>query len=164
VSAKFHVIGDDSKWLRIRLQEEIYAHGVEGSILSAGEKTLAVVADGDKARIKRLYTDVREFLPETMESTELAFSLGKPTRHLRMRAPTGRLDSEGFDIMFQYLREIEKAVTRIDQKVNSVLAYLEGEAGAQVFKPRRGGGDAFEEKDIDVEDDAVGGFAAMFGD
>ena len=163
VSAKFHIIGEDSEWLRIRLQEEIHAHGVEGNVILAGEKTLVVVVDGDKSRIKRLHTDVGEFLPGGIEPTELIFSLEKPPRHLRMTKPEGRVDNPALDYILQYLREIEKTVTRIDQKVGTLIAVHEGYAGSEVVKPAAAAG-TFEGKDMEVEEEAAGGFAAMFGE
>ena len=54
VSAKFHITGSANNWLRIRVQEELFAHGLEGNVLAADDSTLAVVLEGDKSKIKRL--------------------------------------------------------------------------------------------------------------
>ncbi len=162
VSAKFHLIGEDSEWFRIRLQEEIHAHGVEGTVLSAGGKTLAIVLEGDKSRIKRMHTDVADFLPEGVERSDLRFSV--QTRHMRIAQP-GRTEEGRLEYILQYLKEIEKAVQRIDQKVNTLIAQHEGYGGAEILsRSSLRGEEGFEYQNMEVDEDASSGFAAMFGD
>ena len=159
VSAKFHIAGEDSEWFRIRVLEEVHAHGLEGNVILAGEKSLAVVVEGEKSRVKRFYTDIQEFCPEHTELTELVFSLQKLPRGMRMKGTA----EKGLDVEYimQLLKEIERTTMRLDQKVNTLIAMHEGYAGAEVIRQSE---ESFEEKEMDVEDDAVGGFAAMFGD
>lgn len=168
VSAKFHIIGEQGPWLRIRVQEEIISHGLEGSAINADEKTLAVIIEGDKSRIKRLYSDITEVCPNGMQSTDLIFSLQKPTRKQRI------LDAEipSKDRIMEYLREIEKKTTRMDQKLNKIIYALETceikpKPSQNIRKekdenPKIKGG--FENKELEVKEEAATGFAALFGD
>ncbi|MBD3389162.1 MAG: hypothetical protein GF416_08715 [Candidatus Altiarchaeales archaeon] len=165
VSGKFHVKGDDRDWIRIRLQEEIISHGLEGNVLKASENNIVVVVEGDKSRIKRLYTDVTEFMPDEVEVVDLTIRPSKKPRRIRMRGVSPGRAPERIDYIQQYLQEIEKTTQRLDQKMNTILAILEGVGGSEILQrssleDREG----FEDGEMDVEEDATGGFAAMFGD
>jgi hypothetical protein len=166
VSAKFHVIGEGSEWFRVRVMEEVYSHGLEGSVLLAGEKTLVVVVEGDKSRIKRLYSDLSEFCPKGVECTDLVFSLQKSSE-VRIIRPGEHADHQTLDYILQYLKEIEKATQRIDQKINALTAILEGTAGAEILSRSRRRmitGETAGEKDMEVEEEATSGFASMFSE
>ncbi len=164
VSAKFHIIGQSGDWLRIRAQEEIHAHGLEGSVLVADENTLAVVVEGDKAKVKRLYTDLVEVCPEGVGLSELTFSLQKQTRRTRILDPARYTNDETTNYLLEYLREIEKKTTRIDQKLDRIISMLEGGKTIRRWqKTDQDKEESFEKKDMEVDDDASSGFAAMFG-
>jgi len=163
VDARFLIVGDDSQWLRIRLQEEIIAHGLEGNVLPAGGKTYAVVVSGDKSKVKRLYSDLDQFLPEGVQAAELAISPKKMPRGVRIRGALANIQAAGDkDATLEYLKEIEKTMTRLEQKMNKVIALLEeGD-----IKPRTREAEdeeTFEESNMEVDEEATGGFAAMFG-
>ncbi len=162
VSAKFHIVGSTNDWLRVRLQEELYAHGLDGGVLVADQNTMAVVIEGDKSKIKRLYTDIQEFLPAETQVTEVVFSLTKPTRSGRIHvAEEGRLPLTRDEII-QYLTEIDRKTSKIDQKLNKIIAMLET-ANANTAN----GETKTEEpsdKDPEVSDEATNVFARMFGE
>ncbi|MBU0763187.1 MAG: hypothetical protein KKD39_09195 [Candidatus Altiarchaeota archaeon] len=154
VSAKFNIEGDATDWLRIRVQEELFAHGLDGNVLVGDENTLVVIVEGDKAKIKRLYTDMQEFLPANTTLTELNFSLNKPTRSARIhedRLYVGRED------IIEYLKEIDRKTTKIDQKLNKIISLLEE---ADIKKPQ----EEEEEAEVGITEETTSVFAAMFGD
>lgn len=161
VSARFNITGEDSEWMRVRLSEEIHAHGLDGSVMKADDGTLVVVIEGDNSKIKRFYTDVAEFTPEGVEVHDIIYSLQRRPRRVRMREPPRKVEDETLDYMLQYMREIEKTTQRLDQKLNTVIAHLEGYAGSEFIQKSE---ETFEEQDMEVEEEASTGFAAMFGD
>jgi hypothetical protein len=155
VSAKFNVAGEDGEWFRVRIQEEIYAHGLEGNVLSTGEKTLVVVLEGDKSVIKRMHSDMREVSPRGVQCTELIFSLD----HHRIPPKTGyHLRGSGRDDqLLQVLAELERKITRIDQNLQRLIAMHEGKTGTLKNE------EPPEEPKMDVGGEATSGFANMFG-
>jgi hypothetical protein len=157
VSAKFHIRGDVGDWMRVRVQEELYSHGLEGNIMSADEHTLVVVVEGDKAKIKRLYTDLMHFMPAETGLTEIVFSLTKPTRAVRIKGSEEK-PQEGMPDNEDYLREIERKMTQIDLKLNKIISMLECNAISQ---------DKNQETDSDttqVSEETTNVFATVFGE
>jgi acylphosphatase len=146
VSAKFHVIGDDGDWFRVRLQEEIYAHGLEGSVLKAAEKNLAVVVEGDSAVVKRMHGDVVDLCPKKVRCTDIVFDKHRPQK--KARTYTNQELSHA-------IMELERKMTRMDQNVAKILALLEGG-----WRPNQ---TSQEEPRMDVKEEAADGFASMFG-
>jgi hypothetical protein len=156
VSAKFHITGSVGDWLRIRLQEELYSHGVEGSVLTADEKTLMIIVEGENARIKRLYSDIKGFLPTEVHVGDIIFNLTKPTRTARIRGediPARLVPQES-----EYLREIERKLTQIDLKLKRIISMLE--RGDNNIKPTHDAGEITKE----VSEETANVFAQMFGD
>ncbi|MFH1055091.1 MAG: hypothetical protein V1744_03230 [Candidatus Altiarchaeota archaeon] len=155
VSAKFHIVGEDGEWFRVRVQEEIYAHGLEGSVLLAATRTLVVVVEGDKSRIKRLHSDMVEVCPNGITCTGLVFSIQRPQREFRI----GQYGSHGsvptLEYIMQILSEMERSMIRVNQKLDRLIALREGGSS---------GGVVSERKDTAIGEDATSGFASMFGD
>ncbi len=161
VSSKFHIVGEISQWLRVRVQEEIYAHGLDGSVISADQNTLAVIIDGDKSKIKRLHTDMSQVLPDTTYLTELEFSLQKPVRGARIKEPSTPAFGQTGDYILQYLKELDKRTVRIEQAVARMEALL---ADGRVAFAQEEDDDEPPEDDVpDVTEEAASGFVAMFG-
>lgn len=154
VSAKFHLLGEAGEWFRIRVQEEVYAHGLEGSVLLAAENTLAVIVEGDKSKIKRLHTDMGEVCPENVVCTDLIFSIHRPAGGSGLMALGTIPEDKTVDYIFQLLKELDKRTARIEQKLNRLTAQIEG--GAAVTPPTT-------TTDAASQETATTGFAAMFG-
>ncbi|MFH0861554.1 MAG: acylphosphatase [Candidatus Altiarchaeota archaeon] len=150
VSAKFHVIGEDGDWFRIRLQEEIHVHGLEGSVLRAAAKNLVVVVEGERSKIKRMYEDVAAMCPKKARCADITFEKAKRAAKAAVYSP---------EQMTHALLELERKMTRIDQNIAKILANLEG--GWRPSTEDRG---LETEPKMEVEEEAASGFASMFGD
>ena len=157
VSAKFTLIGEDGDWFRIRAQEEIYHHGLEGDVLSTGEKSLVVIVDGDKSVIKTF--DMKKLCPGGVTCTGLIFSIQKPIAGLRIKHPGKLYGEQTLDYVLEVLREMERRITRIDQNVARLIAMQEGG-----WRPRESKAVVEEPPQMEVEEEAASGFANMFGD
>jgi len=154
VSAKFHIIGEDSDWFRVRTQEEIYHHGLEGDVLRADDKNLVVIVEGDKSVIKRFASDMSEACPEGVLCTEVVFGIQRPVKGL-----TGvhhfRAGVENHEYVIEILKELERRITRIDQNVAKLMALYDGKPRTQDTEPKT--------EEPETPQDATEGFAAMFG-
>jgi len=150
VSAKFHVTGEDGDWFRIRLQEEIHAHGLEGSVLRAAAKNLVVVVEGERGKIKLMHEDVAAMCPKKARCAEIVFEKVKRARKTASYSP---------EQIIHVLMELERKMTRIDQNMAKILALLEGG-----WRPKTDDGNAAPEPKMDVKEEAASGFASMFGD
>jgi hypothetical protein len=158
VSAKFNLIGDDSDWFRVRAQEEIYHHGLEGDVLSTGEKSLVVIVEGDKSVIKTFHGDMKKLCPNGVTCTGLIFSIQRPIAGLRVKHPGKLYGEQTLDYVLEILREMERRMTRLDQNVARLIAMNEGR-----MPPNRD--DKLEEPPhMEVKEEATSGFASMFGD
>lgn len=159
VSSKFHIVGQTGEWVRIRVQEEIFSHGLEGSVLQADPETLAVIVSGDKSRIKRLHTDMQALMPDGAHLTDLEFNLQRPVRNQRIKEPEKQPFGQTGDYILQYLKQIEKRTIRIEQHIKRIEKSLTAKIpGEIVFE-----GEDDEPPQDDVGDDAKDGFAMMFG-
>jgi hypothetical protein len=158
VSAKFNIVGEDSDWFRIRAQEEIYHHGLEGDVLSAGEKTLVVIVEGEKSVIKTFHGDMKQLCPQGVACTGLIFSIQRPIAGLRVKHPGKLYGEQTLDYVLEVLREMERRMTRIDQNIARLMAMQEG-GGRQ--RPKD---DVGEPPQMEVKEEATSGFASMFGD
>jgi hypothetical protein len=157
VSAKFNIVGEDSDWFRIRAQEEIYHHGLEGDVLSTGEKSLVVIVEGDKSVVKTFHSDMKKLCPNGVTCTGLIFSLQRPIAGLRVKHPGKLYGEQTLDYVLEVLREMERRMTRIDQNVSRLIAM---QVGGWRPKPK-----AEEElPEMEVKEEATSGFASMFGD
>ena len=149
VCAKFHIVGEDGEWFRIRVQEEVQHHGLEGSVVLAEAKTLAVIVEGDGLKIRKFYGDVVELCPKGILCSKL--SLGAAGQ----AAPR----DQTLEYVMEILKEIERKMTRMDQKLNRLVALQEGR---QTSDPAVEG-----EKSQDTRggsDEVTAGFASMFGE
>jgi hypothetical protein len=158
VSAKFNIVGEDGDWFRIRAQEEIYHHGLEGDVLSTGEKTLVVIVDGDKSVIKTFHSEMKKLCPEGVACTGLIFSLQRPIAGLRIKHPGKLYGEQTLEFVLETLKEMERRITRIDQNVAKLIAMQEGG-----WRPRKVD-DQEEPPQMEVKEEATSGFASMFGD
>jgi hypothetical protein len=147
-------MGEDGDWFRIRLQEEVYHHGLEGDVLKAADRAFVVVLEGDKSVIKRMHSDVREMCPTGIQCTELIFSIPHGRKSAAIRRP-GHVGEQEY--MLDVLSELERKITRIDQNVNRILALLEG--GARPANPN----EEAAAPAMEVREEAASGFASMFG-
>jgi ribosomal protein L24 len=153
VCAKFQVLGDTSNWLRIRLQEEIFAHGIEGNVLQADPRTFAVIVEGQRDRVKMLHADIIKILPENLRITEILYSMEKSTRNKRIKKPQ-EYPPDSTQYLIALAREMERNMIRMDQKMNKILDLL------QSGHKQTGN---HETPDTDIGDDAASGFFNMFG-
>lgn len=158
--AKFHVIGDTGAWIRLRLQEEIHASGVEGTVMEAAENILAIVVEGEEKNIQKLYLNLKESTPGDYQFTELETSREKPSRKNEPDL------AKSIGEMLELLREIEKNTRRMNQKIDAALAAGPGETegawDSEDFETGFEKPDAQEQEE--QEEAAESGFANLFGD
>lgn len=143
-SAKFHLIGEDSDWYKIRVQKEIEAHGLSGSVIDAGEGKLVVVIEGDGERINGMYESLKEASPTNVVFTLIEYGMKK-------EAGTKKEEDKLSEIM-TLLKEIEKNTRKINQKLNSLPEKTIEKAGEEESPAR-------EEESHEAEK----AFAFMFG-
>jgi hypothetical protein len=155
VSAKFHIVGEEGEWFRVRVQEEIYAHGLEGNVLFAGDRTIVVVVDGDKGVIKRFHSDVKEICVQGIGCGELSFSIDEHVRHARFGQSHPEAADRGQEYVIHVLAELERKITRIDQSLARLVAMHEGTLETKRQEPPKPEGE--------IKDEATSGFASMFG-
>jgi hypothetical protein len=150
VTAKFHIVGENSAWLKTRAQEEIQSAGLEGSVVNAGKNTLAVIVEGEKKKIHTMYKNLVESSPSEAQYTDLEFGV---YRDLNISVETDL--AKNIQIMIELLKEIEKNTRRINQKIDGITNQQRGDYPSWLDS---------EEKDEEAAEEAVGGFASMFGD
>ncbi|GEM_PF-1456940 len=142
--AKFHLIGEDSDWYKIRVQKEIEAHGLAGNVLDSGEGKLVIVVEGEEAKINSMYNTLKEASP-----SNVVFSL---VEYGRIKKEKTR-EEEKWDEVTELLREIEKTMRRVNNK-------LDGLQGVVVNSDEQ-----MEDEPIvsEGEEEAENAFAFMFG-
>jgi len=150
VSAKFHVVGEDGEWFRIRVQEEIHAHSLEGSVILAAEKMIAVVVEGERGRIESFHTDVIALCPKGIKCTSVTFGSHWPLKPSQQE--------QTLDYIMQLLKEIERKTTRIDQKLTRLIALQEAK-GVSADEVKES-----EPPASDIGSEATSSFSSMFGD
>jgi len=158
-NAKFHVVGEDGTWYRMRIQEEIYTQGLEGSVVKASDDVLAVIVEGEKPRIHSMYKTLKESSPGQAHYTDIQWGA-----HRRFRQDKDKLEE-----IIQLLKAIEKNTRRISQKMGGVQ--FKGKTDREERdKEEAGFKNTYtpvkkeESKDEEDEEEAAGGFASMFGD
>jgi|GEM_PF-3055845 len=115
-AAKFHIIGNTDLWYRVRVLEEVNAHGLEGTVTVVDENKLAVIVDGDSRKINRLYTDLQASSPSEVVFAGLIYG------DTATRKTAEALSSEkSFSLIIELLKEIEKNTRSISQKLSAVL-------------------------------------------
>ena len=152
--------------MRIRLSEEIIAHGLEGTVLVADPNTLAIIVEGEKPRIKIFHSDISSFIPDTIEVTQLYYSMARATRKSRIKKPEKSCMDNTIEYLLQNLSEIERKVTRMDQKISKLISLVEGGASIDSYtKDPDSEGEDMDDKDppMEINSEATNGFAAMFG-
>jgi hypothetical protein len=154
VSAKFHIVGEDGDWFRVRAQEEVYAHGLEGDVLKAAEKILVVIVEGDEHAIRRMHADMLALCPQGIRCSDLIVSQHKIDRS---QAGGKQVQEHSQEYVLQLLKEMERRITRIDQNVSRLIALYEG--GSRPAAPQT---TSLEDKKKDEA--ATDGFSAMFGE
>ena len=122
-AAKFYAIGDINQWFRLRIQEEIQANNLEGSILDTGENRLVVIVEGSIAHIKSLYNGLNESKPQGIVLTSLVFGDFKE----KISISKANLSRELLDV----LKEIEKSLRRINQKLDVLSAKISSEVKSE---------------------------------
>ncbi len=152
VSAKFNIAGEDGEWFRLRLQEEIHHHGLEGSVLHAASKALVVVVEGDKAAVKRFHADVLDICPSPIRCGDLTFSVEGPLRGLKAVGDGRRAGEPTMSQILDILAEMERKITRMDQNIQKLAAARQG---------RRE--ETPEEKPSEIGDEAASAFSSIFG-
>ena len=152
VSAKFNIVGEDGEWFRVRVQEEIHHHGLEGSVLHAASKTLVVVVEGDKGVIKRFHTDVLDICPSPIRSGDLTFSIERPVKGLRGIRDDRYGRDPTINQILDILAEMERKITRMDQNIQKLAAARQ----ARPEEPPL-------EKQTDIGDEAASAFSSIFG-
>jgi|WetSurMetagenome_2_1015567.scaffolds.fasta_scaffold99824_3 hypothetical protein len=157
VSAKFSVAGEDGEWFRVRLQEEIHVHGLEGNVLLADRKTLVIVVEGDKSVIKRFHSDVMELCPKGIACGQLAFSIDHP-HHGQKNRPDRYGRDPTISQLLDILAEMERRLARIDQNVAKLMAARPQNTQEPATQPPEGG------QEMIVKDEAASAFSSMFGD
>ncbi|MFH1788220.1 MAG: hypothetical protein ABH834_02420 [Candidatus Altiarchaeota archaeon] len=145
-SAKFHLIGEDSDWYKLRVQKEIEAQGLSGNVLDAGAGKLVVVAEGDEKHINRLYAALKDASP-----SQVVFSL---VEYGRLPEKTRTSEEEKWDQIIELLREVEKTLRRVNQKLDSQVPVASQPSDDYVEDDRT---------DDDRREDAEDAFAFMFG-
>lgn len=151
VTAKFHAIGNTSHWFRTRIQEEINATGVEGSPIEVDQNKLAIIVEGSKGNIERLYNNLREASPEDVGFTKIIFDESQPKRW--------KTSPQTTNDVAEILGEIEKNMRRINQKLDVLLARsgLNADSTASWNTTKK-----YEEKDEDnPEDETISSFFNM---
>ncbi|MFH0860986.1 MAG: hypothetical protein V1921_07280 [Candidatus Altiarchaeota archaeon] len=155
VTARFYVLGDESSWLRARVQEEIHTHNLEGNVIGAGHGRLAVIIEGERKRILELYENLQQATPEDFAMTDITFSEYAASD----RTARDLMFTNSMETLIELLREIEKNTRRINQKIDKVL------------RQKGGGADdtcsTYESADTGYSDgsseEAADSFASMFG-
>lgn len=150
-SAKFHLIGEDSDWYKLRVQKEIEAHGLSGNVLDAGAGKLVVVAEGDEKKINKLYTALKDASP-----SNVVFSL---VEYGRLPDKAKSSEEEKWNQVIELLREVEKTLRRVNQKLDSPNSYspIPETVSSSVDEVE-------DERSKDEKDeDAENAFAFMFG-
>ena len=161
-SAKFIVVGETGMWARVRIQEEINAQGLDGTVVDAGDGSLGVFVAGDRMKIQSLYKDLSEKLPEDVQPTNLIYGEFK-----RPRVPDAPATSEdAFKTLIELLREIEKNTRKMNQKLDRLT---EGRQTSLLESESEGGpsrslwySSEGKRKDED-EETATDAFSKMFG-
>jgi len=116
-SAKFVVVGETDMWARVRIQEEINSHGLDGTVIDAEGGKLGVFVSGDRMKIQSLYNDLSEKLPDETQPTNLIYGEFK-----RPRVPDVQASSEdAFKTLIELLREIEKNTRKMNQKLDRLI-------------------------------------------
>jgi hypothetical protein len=157
VSAKFHIDGEDGDWFRVRIQEEIYAHGLEGDVLRAADKILVVILEGHEHTIRRMHEDMIALCPKGIICSELIIANHKTD--LRAKSSNGS-EGIGQEHMLQLMMEMERRITRIDQKLSRLIAFYEAQEKPADFQIQT----ADKNKKQTDEQTASDGFSSMFGE
>jgi acylphosphatase len=142
-------MGEASHWIRVRLQEEIHAHGLEGNVAQADDKTIVVVVEGDVRRVRGLYEDLREALPDDIEFSGLEVSKSK--------TPLKAVEDPSKHIL-DLLQRLEQRVIKIENRVNTILARLESGYTAEASGGYDAGGTG------GTTEESASAFASLFGD
>ena len=163
-SAKFLVVGETGLWTRTRIQEEITAHGLDGTVVDAGEHKLGVFVSGNRQRIQKLYNDLAKNLPADVQPTNLIY--GEFKRPAATGAPASSADA--FQTLIELLREIEKNTRKMNQKLDKLIAGRQAalyETSGPEETTKEWGWTSDSKKDDDDEGGgtATGAFAQMFG-
>lgn len=153
-SAKFHLLGEDSDWYKLRVQKEIEAQGLTGTVLDAGAGKLVIVVEGKEKNINTLYSSLKDASP-----TQVVFSL---VEYGRLPEKEKTSEEEKWDQVIELLGEIEKTMRRVNQKL---------EAGSFTSTPTCEADEVSEDStplpdersNEEKEDDAEDAFAFMFG-
>ena len=161
VSAKFHITGEGGDWFRVRVQEEVYAHGLDGNVLAAECKTLVVVVEGTQERIERLHEDIIRICPDGVKCSGVKYDIGGTVTGL-MGLREQDMRSEGSaEHILEVLKQLERRMARLELKVGLLLKLFEDGIVPERKPPADGGGDT---ESMDVGSDAVSGFSSLFGD
>jgi acylphosphatase len=142
--AKFHLIGEDSDWYKLRVQKEIESQGLSGSVLDAGEGKLAVVVEGSEDGINRLYTALKEASPKTVLFTLIEY--GKPVKEKLTK------EDERWEEVIGLLKEIERTMRRINRKLDATPSEEKTETEVEQERGEEG-----------KSEEAASAFAFMFG-
>jgi acylphosphatase len=161
VSAKFHIRGEGGDWFRIRIQEEVYAHGLEGNVLSAEDTTIVVVVEGERERIQKFQEDVIKICPHDARCSGIKYDVRRGASGLiGLMAADAPRDGSAEHVL-ALLQQLERRMMRLEMKMNQILTLFDG--GAQMKpKPPAQGDDVAES--MDVPQEAVSGFSSLFGD
>jgi len=161
VSAKFHITGEGGDWFRVRVQEEVYAHGLEGNVLAAERKTLAVVVEGSQERIERLHEDIIGICPDGVKCSGVRYDINRSVTGLIGLREQDKSSEDSAEHIIEVLKQLERRMARLELKMGLLLTLCEGGAMASSKPPRDGGDDV---EGMDVGSDAVSGFSSLFGD
>ncbi|MCX6695639.1 MAG: hypothetical protein NTU61_05040 [Candidatus Altiarchaeota archaeon] len=116
-TARFHVTGENMLWLQARIQEEIQAQGLEGTAVTAGKNTIAVIVEGDKGKISDLYDNLVRLNPSGLKFSKITSgeydATEKTTRDLML--------TSSMDVMLRLLEKIEENTRDMNRKLDGVL-------------------------------------------
>ncbi|MFH1402808.1 MAG: hypothetical protein ABIH11_00890 [Candidatus Altiarchaeota archaeon] len=128
----------------------MHAHGLEGSVTRADDKTFVVVVEGDVEAIRKLYNDVHAALADNVKLSDIVLSKTDPPRDVVEDPLRQVIDS---------VQRMEQRIIRIENKLNAILARLESggfNGGSDESYREYGSGE--------ISEESTNAFASMFGD
>jgi len=137
-TARFHVTGENMPWFQKRIQDEIHVHGLEGHAIITGGKTLAVITEGEKDRIKAFYNGLSKLKTKDVKFSRIDY--GGLDGEETARAET--LSPASLETLIRLLEKIEENTREMNRKLDEVLG---------------------KKSDTTISSEATSGFSSIFG-
>ena len=116
-TARFHVTGDNMMWFQVRIQEEIQAEGIEGNAVNAGRNVVAVIVEGDREVIGKLYNNLMKLSPAGVKFSDITFGeyevSDKTTRDLMI--------TNSMDVLIRLMERIEENTREMNRKLEQMM-------------------------------------------